>query len=181
MASGMRPPGPRPVCSTSSAGAANISTHAAEAEISKYAYPKSREFAMQLSPYLIFNGDCEVAFKFYENCLGGKIESMIPYEGTPAAEHVPTEWRKKVLHARLVVEGQVLMGSDGPPARYEPPKGFSVSLEITNVAIAERIFHALAENGRIQMPFQQTFWAARFGMVVDRFGIPWMINCGNPA
>ena len=139
---------------------------------------------MQLNPYLVFNGDCETAFKLYERVLGGKIEAMMPHEGTPAAEHVPAEWRKKILHARLNVGGQLLMGSDAPPngqGQYEPPKGFSVSLQVKLPGEAERIFHALAENGQVRMPIQQTFWAARFGMCVDRFGIPWMVNCDNAA
>jgi PhnB protein len=80
------------------------------------------------------------------------------------------------MHARLVVGGEVLMGMDATPDRYKEPKGFSVSLQFNDVKEAERVFHALAENGKVGMPLQQTFWAARFGMLVDRFGIPWMIN-----
>ena len=136
---------------------------------------------MQISPYLHFNGDCEAAFKFYEKCLGAKIESMFPHEGTPAAEHVPPEWRSKIMHASLAIGGQRLMGSDAPPEHYQKPKGFSVSLGIKDVAEAERIFHALKEKGTVQMPLQETFWALRFGMLVDRFGIPWMINCEKAA
>jgi len=132
---------------------------------------------MRLNPYLNFNGQCEAAFKFYERCLGGKIEAMLTHAGTPVEEHVPAEWRNKILHARLIVGDDVLMGSDAPPNRYEAPKGFSVSLQIKDTGDAERIFHALAENGVVQMPIQQTFWATRFGMLVDQFGIPWMINC----
>ena len=132
---------------------------------------------MQLNPYLFFSGQCEAAFTFYERCLGGKIVAMMTHEGTPAAEHVPTEWRKMILHARLVVGGGVLMGSDAPPDHQEVPKGFSVSLQIHDPADAERVFHALAENGTVRMPIQKTFWAARFGMLVDQFGIPWMVNC----
>jgi PhnB protein len=136
---------------------------------------------MQLNPYLTFNGQCEAAFKFYEQCLGAKIEAMMPHEGTPVADQVPAEWRNKILHARLNVDGEVIMGSDAPPERYEQPKGFSVSLQIKSPADAERIFHALAKNGAVRMPIQQTFWAARFGMLVDQFGIPWMINCEQAA
>jgi PhnB protein len=132
---------------------------------------------MQLNPYLTFGGQCEAAFKFYAKVLGGKIEAMMPHEGTPAAEHVPPEWRSKIMHARLTVGDKVLMGSDAPPAHHEPMKGFSVTLGVEDPADAERIFHALAENGTVRMPIQQTFWAARFGMLVDRFGTPWMINC----
>jgi PhnB protein len=136
---------------------------------------------MQLNPYLTFNGQCEAAFKFYEQCLGGKIEAMMPHAGTPAEEHVPVEWRNKILHARLAVGDAVLMGSDAPPERYEKPRGFSVSLQINEPVQAERAFHALAEGGAVQMPIQPTFWAARFGMLVDRFGTPWMINCDKPT
>jgi PhnB protein len=136
---------------------------------------------MQLHAYLTFNGHCEAAFKFYERVLGGKIEVMMTHEGSPMAEHVPSDWRKKILHARMHVGDGVLMGSDAPPERYEKTQGFSVSLQIAGTAEAERIFHALAENGTVQMPLQQTFWAARFGMLVDRFGTPWMINCEGAA
>jgi PhnB protein len=136
---------------------------------------------MQVNSYLTFDGRCEAAFKFYEKVLGGKIEAMIPHEGTPAAEHVPADWRKKIIHARLILGDKVLMGSDAPPDRYEPMKGFSVTLGIDDPAEAERVFHALGENGTVQMSIQQTFWAARFGMLVDKFGTPWMINCEQAA
>ena len=136
---------------------------------------------MELNSYLTFNGQCEAALKFYEQCLGGKIEAMMTHAGNPAEEHVPPEWRNKILHARLIVGKDVLMGSDAPPERYQEPKGFSVSLQLKNPVDAERIFQALAENGTVRMPLQKTFWAARFGMLVDQFRIPWMINCDQPA
>ena len=136
---------------------------------------------MQLNAYLNFNGQCEEAFNFYQQCLGGKIEAMVAHEGTPAAQHVPADWRKKIMHGRLNISGQVLMGADSPPDRYQKPTGFSVSLQIKDPNEAERIFHSLAENGKVGMPIQQTFWAARFGMLVDRFGIPWMVNCDQAA
>ncbi len=132
---------------------------------------------MQLNSYLHFNGDCEAAFKFYEQCLGGKIETMIPHEGTPIADQVPAEWRSKIMHARLVVGDQVLMGMDAPPDRYQKPRGFTVNIGVTDSAEAERIFRALAENGMVTMAIGETFWAVRFGMLTDRFGIPWMVNC----
>ena len=136
---------------------------------------------MQLNPYLTFNGQCEAAFKFYEQCLGGKIVAMVTHAGTPAEQQVPAEWRDKIIHARLVVGDEVLMGSDAPPDRYEASKGFSVTVGIDDPAKAERIFNALAEKGTVRMPFQKTFWALGFGMLVDRFGIPWMINCEKSA
>jgi PhnB protein len=135
---------------------------------------------MQMNPYLTFDGRCEEAFKFYQKVLGGNIEAMMTHEGTPAAEHVPAEWRSKIMHARLVFGGNVLMGSDGPPGRREPMKGFSVTLGTDDPAEAERVFNALAEGGTVAMPFQKTFWAQRFGMCTDRFGTPWMVNCEEP-
>ena len=136
---------------------------------------------MQLNPYLTFNGQCEAAFKFYEQCLGGKIVAMVTHVGTPAEEQVPAEWRNKILHARLIVGDEVLMGSDAPPDRYEESKGFSVTVGINDPTDAERIFDALAKNGTVKMPIQKTFWAVRFGMLVDQFGIPWMVNCEQAA
>ncbi len=136
---------------------------------------------MQLITHLHFNGNCEAAFKFYEQTLGGKIVTMMPHEGTPAAEHVPPEWRKKILHAGLTVGDQWLMGADAPPEHYQPPRGFSVAMQINDRAEAECIFKALSEDGKVTMPLQETFWATRFGMLVDQFGIPWLINCGKTS
>jgi PhnB protein len=136
---------------------------------------------MQINPYMYFNGQCEEAFKFYEKLLGGKIEIIMTHEGTPAASHVPAEWGKKIMHARMVVGGQTLMASDAPPGHYHKPQGYSVSISVKDPADADRIFHALAENGSVNMPIQETFWAQRFGMLVDRFGIPWMVNCEKDA
>jgi PhnB protein len=132
---------------------------------------------MQLNPYLNFNGNCEEAFKFYEHALGAKIECLIPHEGTPAEQHTPPEWRRKVMHGRISLNGQVIMGSDCPPDHYQQPQGFSVTLNIKDPGQAERVYHSLAEGGKPCMPIAETFWAIRFGMVTDRFGIPWMINC----
>jgi len=132
---------------------------------------------MQLNPYLFFNGQCEAAFKFYAELLGGKILAMMTHAGTPAENQVPPEWREKIIHARMVIGEQLLMGSDAPPGHFHQPQGFSVSLMVDRPEDAERIFHTLAENGTVKMPLQKTFWAIRFGMLVDRFGIPWMVNC----
>ena len=132
---------------------------------------------MELNPYLMFNGNCEAAFKFYEKALGGKIEAMLTHEGTPVASQVPPHWLKKIMHARLSVGEEILMGSDAPPDRYEPMKGFSVTLSVTDPREAERIFQALSEKATVRMPIQETFWAVRFGMLIDQFGTPWMINC----
>ena len=132
---------------------------------------------MQLNPYLSFDGRCEAAFKFYERCLRGTIHAMLTHENSPMADQVPPGWRKKIMHARMTVGDNVLMGGDVPPDHYQQAKGFSVCLGIDEPAEAERAFRALAENGTIQMQLQETFWARRFGTLVDQFGIPWMINC----
>jgi PhnB protein len=132
---------------------------------------------MQVHPYLVFNGQCEEAFRFYEKVLGGKIVAMLTHKGTPAEAHVPAEWRDKILHTRLDVGDCMLMGSDAPPDRFEKAAGFSVSLQVKDPAEADRLFNALAEKGENRMPIDKTFWSPRFGMLVDRFGIPWMINC----
>ena len=132
---------------------------------------------MQLSPYLSFNGQCEEAFKFYEQCLGARIDGMRTFATAPVDEQMPSGWRDKILHASLTVGDTVLMASDASPDRYERPKGLWVSLHFEDPAEAERIFNALAANGTVEMPFQKTFWSPGFGMCVDRFGIPWMINC----
>jgi PhnB protein len=136
---------------------------------------------MQLNPYLTFSGQCEAAFKFYEKVLGGKIEAMHPHAGSPMEDQVPPQWRSKIMHARLSVDGNLLMSSDAPPDRYEQMKGFTVTLGVNDPSEAERVFKALSENGTVQMPIQKTFWADRFGMLVDQFGTPWMINCEQTA
>ena len=136
---------------------------------------------MQLNPYLFFNGECEAAFKFYEQCLGGKIDAMMTYAESPEAEQTSPESRDRIMHAQLTVNDMALMGSDAPPDYFEKPQGFSVSLQFDDVVEAERIFQAFAEKGTIKMPLQETFWAARFGVVVDRFGTPWMINCDRAS
>ena len=132
---------------------------------------------MELSPYLMFNGNCEEALKFYEQTLDAKIGAVSKHGGTPSAEHVPPDWHDKVLHAQFTVGNAVVMASDAPPGHYAPPQGMSIALGLNDAAKGEEIFNKLAANGTVQMPFQPTFWASGFGMCVDRFGIPWMVNC----
>lgn len=137
---------------------------------------------MELNPYLNFNGQCAAAFKFYEQCLGGKIVFMQTFGESPMKEHVPAGAHDKIVHARLVVGDKVLMGSDAPPgAPYAAPQGMQVVIGVASPAEAERLFNALVENGKVTMPFQKTFWSSGFGMLVDRFGIPWMVNTEQAA
>jgi PhnB protein len=136
---------------------------------------------MQISPYLSFKGECEAAFTLYAQCLGGQIGAIFHYAGSPMADQVPADWQDKVMHGSLTVGELVLMGGDVAPDRYEEPRGFSLSIQIKNPTEAERVFSELGKDGRVTMPLEKTFWAERFGMVVDRFGIPWLINCETPA
>jgi len=132
---------------------------------------------MQVNPYLHYNGNCEEAFKFYVKAIGAEIEVIMHVEGSPAEAQMPPEMAKKVLHAQMTIDGEVVMASDAPPAHFEKPQGFSVALQIEDPAEGERKFKALAEGGTIRMPFGATFWSKGFGMCVDKFGIPWMVNC----
>jgi PhnB protein len=136
---------------------------------------------MQLNPYLNFNGQCEQAFKFYERCLNGKIQGMMKHSEMPSEYPVRPEWRDKILHASMAVGDQLLMGTDAPPDHYQKPQGISVALHYSEVAEAERVFAGLSDKGKVTMPMQETFWALRFGMLVDQFGIPWMVNCSKPS
>ena len=132
---------------------------------------------MKMNPYLSFNGDCEAAFKFYQQHLGAQLGEIFRYRGTPLADQVPADWLDKVMHGSLTIGNQVLMGGDVAPDRYEEPKGFSLSLHLKSTADAKRLFRELSTGGRVVVPLERTFWAPLFGMLVDRFGIPWLINC----
>ena len=136
---------------------------------------------MPVNAYLEFDGRCEEAFRFYERTLGGKIEAMLPFEGSPAAEQMPAGSRSKILHAMLRIGDSMLMGSDGAPGTYTRPQGFHVCAHFDTAEEAERAFRALAEGGTVTMPIAETFWALRYGMLVDRFGTPWMVNCSPSA
>jgi PhnB protein len=136
---------------------------------------------MQLNPHLAFNGQCEAAFKAYEECLGGKIVTMMTYEDSPLTERVPRAWRKKVLHATLALGEFRLTGADAPPGEYQKPQGFSILLNLGDATDVDRIFASLSGHGQVQMPLEETFWAMRFGMLVDQFGRPWIIQCGKLA
>ena len=134
---------------------------------------------IKLTPHIsiAFNGQCEAAFRLYERCLDGTIALMLRWGESPAAAEAPPGWEAKIYHATLKIGDAVITGGDVNPNQYEQPQGFSLVLDMDDLAAAERIFVALAEGGKIQMPLQETFWAARFGALVDRFGIAWSINC----
>ena len=138
--------------------------------------PVSRH-SMQLNPYLSFDGQCEAAFKFYEQAFDGELGPIFRYAGTPFEADVPTEWKDKVMHGSVRLGNLTLMGADVAPGKYEKPRGFSISIHIKSEAEAERIFTALAMEGSVVMPLEKTFWSPLFGMVLDRFGVQWLINC----
>ena len=106
---------------------------------------------------------------------------MMTYENTPMDLLAPPDWRNKISHATFALADCMFSGSDVPPGRYQKPQGFALQLNLSDPVEAERISKTLAENGIVQMQLQETFWAFRFGVLVDQFGIPWVINCEKPA
>ncbi len=133
---------------------------------------------MRLITHLSFNGECRIAFERYAAALGGQITLMLPYGASPLAPG-PVGLEDKIVHATLTVADQWLTGADVAPDQYRKPQGFAVQLNVETADEADRVFEALAESGFVHLPLQPTFWAERYGMVTDRFGIPWEINCGT--
>ena len=137
---------------------------------------------MQLNTYLNFNGDCEAAFRHYVQRLGGKIVALMKFGDGPMAAQTPAQDHGKVMHARYEVDGSTLMGTDcTSDYPYQPIKCAYVVINLDDADKAERVFNALADGGKVEMPLQQTFWAHRYGITVDRFGVPWMVNCEKAA
>jgi len=131
----------------------------------------------QLNAYLFFNGTCADAMRFYERVLGGKIEMMMTHAESPVADQAPPGNANRILHAALKLGDGMLMASDAMAGQpYEGMKGFSVMLGCATAAEAKRVFDLLAEGGRVTMPIEKSFWAEAFGMLVDKFGTPWIIN-----
>jgi PhnB protein len=135
---------------------------------------------MQISAYLNFNGDCREAFEFYEKATGGKILMMTTFDDSPADMNLPPDWGDKIIHARMQYGNTLLMGSDAPPGRQSKPAGFGISLNVDSPADAERVFNALSEGAEVHMPISETFFAHRFGMLKDRYGMPWMVIAEKP-
>lgn len=133
---------------------------------------------MRIEPYLFFNGRCEEALSFYQAALGATIGMMMRFKDSPEPEACPAQpgWENKIMHANLLIGDSNLMASDGM-GNEAPISGISLSIAADSVEQAERLFAALAEGGQVSMPLQKTFWAQAFGMLTDRFGVAWMINC----
>ncbi|HVG25403.1 MAG TPA: VOC family protein [Thermoanaerobaculia bacterium] len=133
----------------------------------------------QLTPYLSFDGTCTEAMRFYERVLGGTLEALVRNGDTPAKDHLPHGNDDRIMHAKLVAGDLVLMAGDalaGQP--YEPMKGFNLAVTYPTADEARGVYDALAEGGRVTMPFDRTFWAEGAGMLTDRYGTPWIVN-GN--
>ena len=133
-----------------------------------------------LGTYLIFDGNCAEAMRFYERTLGGKLEALMTHAQSPIAAQTPPGSADRIMHASLNLGDRRLMASDAMPGHYQGMRGFSLSLSYPTAAEAKRVFDALAEGSKVTMPLDKTFWAEAFGMLVDRFGTPWMVN-GNLA
>lgn len=138
---------------------------------------------MLMNAYLVFDGNCEEAFRYYAEVLRAELPALMRFSDAPGCEDMPADMKNRIIHVRLEVDGHVLMGSDASPqcGAYEGVKGVSITLNVDSKAEARRLFEALGKGGKITMPLDQTFWAALFGAVEDRFGVPWMINCENDA
>ena len=135
----------------------------------------------QAIAYLGFDGNCADAMRFYEKALGGKLEVLMSGAESPMAEQMPKEFAHRILHARLALPGGGLLYAGDTPTNvpYEGIKGVSIAVDYASVAEAEKVFNALAEGGQVTMPMQPAFWARRWGMLIDRFGTPWIVN-GEP-
>lgn len=130
-----------------------------------------------LETYLFFNGNCAEAMKFYEKTLRGKLQMMAEKDAPDASKNASD----KILHARLVIDGGVLMASDWlAPQPYPGIGGFSISRYVETVDEAKRLYGTLSKGGKVDMPLDKTFWVEAFAMVTDRFGTPWMISGGKP-
>ena len=133
---------------------------------------------LQPIPYLGFDGNCAEAMRFYETTLGGKISVMMSNGDSPVAAHIPKEGHSRIMHARLELPGGGLLYAGDAPGHipYEGIKGITLALNYDSVEEAESIFSALSQGGQVTMPFSPTFWAKKFGMLVDKYGVGWIIN-----
>ena len=130
--------------------------------------------------YLTFHGNCAEAMRFYEKTLGAKIEFLMTHGESPMADQAPPDFKDKVMHGSLLIDGQRLMCSDNMPGQPNSGMhGFTLSLTYPSVAEGEKVFNALADGGKVLMPMQDTFWVERWGNLIDKFGTPWMVNAGK--
>ena len=132
---------------------------------------------MKVEPYLFFDGRCEEAIEFYRKALDAKVEMLMRFKDSPEPDHgmVPPGAGDKVMHSSLRIGDTIVMASDGECMGRPNFQGCSLSLTARDDDEAERLFVSLANGGKVQMPLTKTFFSSRFGMVADRFGVPWMI------
>ena len=133
---------------------------------------------MQFIPYLDFDGNCKEAFDFYAGVFDGKIAQHFTYGQSPMAAQMPPQTHGRVMHSQLECAGTVLMGADGPP--HNASNKGCVNIQVDTPAEAERIFAALSAGASVLMALAETFWAQRLGMLTDRYGKNWMVNCLKP-
>jgi len=134
---------------------------------------------MSLSFHIGFNGQCREAFEFYAEHLQGTIGTMLEFKDSPVSASVPSEWQHKIVHANISIEGIELAGADVRPEQYQKPQGFNILLGVKTEDIVKSIFNQLSVGGEVIFPPQKTFWSPCYAIVVDRFGVPWKINCGS--
>lgn len=132
---------------------------------------------MKLHPYLTFNGTCRKAFETYAQIFGGEVLFFQQYDEMPGHDDLPKSALKRVMHGQVSLQDQIIMGSDTMnPADYQRPQGFQLQTEWDDPNLARDTFSALAEDGEVLMPFEETFWSPGFGLLRDRFDIMWMVN-----
>ncbi|VTU14865.1 MULTISPECIES: VOC family protein [unclassified Variovorax] len=130
-----------------------------------------------MQAYLTFNGNAAEALAFYAKCLDGKILFSMTFGESPMGKDTPAALKDKIMHATLEARGHQIMASDAPPEYpFEGYKGFSLSVQAKNVQEGEALFKALGAGGKVTMPFGPQFWSTGFGVLEDKFGVPWMIN-----
>jgi PhnB protein len=129
--------------------------------------------SMKLDIYVNYPGNCEQAFRFYQQHLGGKITMMMTHDQQPEKDNVPNEWKNAILHARIEIGSTVLMGADIPNS--EPMRSAYLTLRVDTPEEADRIYELLSREGQIFMKMETTFFASRFAMLRDKFGTSWML------
>ena len=132
---------------------------------------------MRLEPNIIFNGQCEAAFRLYEAALGGQTV-LLRYRDSPMKDQVPEDWGDRIAHATMVIGEFAISGADAME-QAEAPCGFYLLVHPSSLEETQRIFEQLAEGGEVVMPIQETFFSAAYGIVTDRFGVSWKLNCGR--
>jgi PhnB protein len=132
-----------------------------------------------LSFHLYFNGQCQEAFEFYAENLQGVIGTMLAFKNSPAATEVPGSWQDKIVHGNIVIQEIEIAGADVLPEQYQKPQGFYLLLGVNSETMVNTIFDKLSVGGNIILPPRKTFWSPCYAIVVDRFGVPWKINCGT--